>query len=168
MSGLTTPGSFHTAIGLIALGAGLAGFVRDKAILPRTANGRLYIWTTAITCLTGFPIMRHGGPNEAHALGVITLLTLCLVIWADRPASRMKFAPYVVTLGTTATFLFHLIPAFVETSTRLPVGDPWITDRNGPEIKAATGVLFLGFLATAAWQIRRLRRNGGVITDGFD
>lgn len=169
-TGLTTLGSVHTAVGLIAVGAGLAGFVRDKAILPRTANGRLYVWSTAITCLTGFPIMRHGGFNEAHALGVITLLTLAAVWWADRSATRLRFrpAPYLVTVGMTATFFFHLIPAFVESSTRLPVGNPWVADRNGPEIKAATGLLFLGLLATTTWQVRRLKRNGGVITDGFD
>lgn len=45
----------------------------------------------------------------------------------------------------------------VETTTRLPLGNPLITNRDGPELQAATGVLFLLFLAGAALQIRSLR-----------
>jgi hypothetical protein len=50
-----------------------------------------------------------------------------------------------------------MIPALVETSTRLPVGAPLIKDRDGPELQAASGVLLLLLLLGATLQVRRLR-----------
>jgi uncharacterized membrane protein len=157
MLGLTNLGIIHTAISLLAVGAGAVALVRDKEIVSRNAIGKLYIWTTVITCVTGFPIMQHGGFGKPHATGVITLVTL-LVAWQ---ASRGKWfgsaSRYVEVVSYSATFLFHMIPALVETSTRLPVGAPLIKDRDGPELQAASGVLLLLFLIGATLQVRRLR-----------
>ena len=67
---------------------------------------------------------------------------------------------YVETVSYSATFLFHLIPAITETSTRLPVGAPLVSNRDGPELQAAAGVLFLAFLIGATLQVRWLRARG--------
>jgi len=48
MPGLTTLGIIHTAISLIALGAGIVALIRDKDITSRNGLGKLYIWTTVI------------------------------------------------------------------------------------------------------------------------
>jgi hypothetical protein len=85
------------------------------------------------------------------------LVTL-LVAWQ---ASRGKWfggaSRYVEVVCYSATFLFHMIPALVETSTRLPVGAPLIKDRDGPELQVASGILLLLFLLGATLQVRRLR-----------
>lgn len=156
MAGLTNLGIIHTAISLFALGSGIVSLVRYREISPRNFSGALYIWTTILTCLTGFPIMQHGGFGKPHALGVITLLVLVVAALAGKSkfggASR-----YIETVSYSATFFFHWIPTVVETTTRLPVGSPLIADRDGPELQAATGVLFLLFLIGAAAQVWRLR-----------
>jgi uncharacterized membrane protein len=144
---------------LIALGAGIVAFVRDKEITSRNGIGKLYIWTTVLTCLTGFPIMQHGGFGKPHALGVITLVVLVVAALAGK-GKLGQLSRYVETVSYTATFLFHLIPGFVETTTRLPVGAPLIQDREGPELQAITGVLFLLFLIGATLQVLRLRASG--------
>src|SRR2546421_10582067 len=76
MLGLTTLGTWHTAISLVAVAAGFFALVRDKEISWRNAVGKLYVVTTAITCLTGFGIFQHGGFGKPHALGITTLVTL--------------------------------------------------------------------------------------------
>jgi hypothetical protein len=43
----------------------------------------VYIWTTVLTCLTGFGIFQHGGFGKPHALGVITLLVLAAGVDGD-------------------------------------------------------------------------------------
>lgn len=48
MLGLTPLGTFHTAISLIAVGAGLVAFIRDKQINPHNLLGRIYVITTVI------------------------------------------------------------------------------------------------------------------------
>lgn len=159
MTGLTPLGIVHTAISLVALGAGIVAFVRDKEITAKNFVGKLYIWTTVLTCLTGFPIMQHGGFGKPHALGIITLVVLVVAWMAGKGKLFGRAARYVATVSYSATFFFHWIPTVVETSTRLPVGAPLVADRDGPELQAATGVLFLLFLIGAALQVRRLRLN---------
>jgi uncharacterized membrane protein len=162
MLGLTNLGIIHTAISLVALGAGVVALFRDKEITSGSALGKLYIWTTVLTCLTGFPIMQHGGFGKPHALGIITLLVLVVAALAGR-GKLGRASRYVEVVSYSATFFFHWIPTIVETTTRLPVGAPLITNRDGPELQAATGVLFLLFLIGAALQIRRLRQPGYMV-----
>lgn len=159
MLGLTNIGVTHTAISLIALGAGIFGLVRDKRISPRSASGRIYVATTIVTCLTGFAIFQHGGFGKPHVLGIITLLVLIVAALASTPRFFGRAAAYVECVSYSATFFFHLIPAVTETTTRLPVGAPLITDGDGPELQAAAAVLFVCFLVGSALQIRWLRAN---------
>ena len=166
MLGLTSLGIIHTAISLVAVGAAIVALIRDQEITGRTGIGRLYIWMTVITCLTGFPMMQHGGFGKPHATGVITLLTLVVAWQAGRGKWFGRAARYVEVVSYSATFLFHMIPAFVETSTRLPVGAPLVTDRDGREVQMATGILFLLFLIGAALQVRRIRATNR--TTGLD
>jgi uncharacterized membrane protein len=157
MPGLTTLGIIHTAISLVALAAGIVALVRDKEISPRNFVGKLYLWTTVLTCLTGFPIMQHGGFGKPHGLGVITLMVLVVAAVAGKGKLFSRAWRYVEVVSYSATFFFHWIPTVVETTTRLPVGAPLITNRDGPELQAATGVLFLLFVIGATLQVRRLR-----------
>jgi hypothetical protein len=156
MLGLTNLGIVHTAISLVAVGAGIAAFIRDKEINPRNGLAKVYVWTTVLTCLTGFPIMQHGGFGKPHALGIITLVVLIVAALAGK-GKLGSASPYVEVVSYSATFFFHMIPTLVETTTRLPAGAPLIKDRDGPELQAATGVLFFLFLVGAGWQIWRLR-----------
>src|SRR5207247_10535412 len=121
MLGLTPLGTFHTAISLIAVGAGVVALVRDKAISPKTRVGQIYVITTVLPGLTGFGIVQHGGFGAPHALGVITLVVLGVAAAARKTGLFGRAAPYVAPVSYSATFLFHMIPGFTETSTRLPV-----------------------------------------------
>jgi uncharacterized membrane protein len=156
MLGLTSLGIVHTAISLVALGAGIIALIRDKEITSRNGIGKLYIWTTVLTCLTGFPIMQHGGFGKPHVLGIITLVVLVVATLAGR-GKFGGLSRYLEVVSYSATFLFHMIPGFVETTTRLPVGAPLIKDREGSELQMVTGVLFLLFLIGATLQVLRIR-----------
>lgn len=150
--GLTYLGVIHTLISLVAVAAALLAFVRHRHIDPASTLGKVYIWTTVLTCLTGFGIYQHGGFGKPHALGVLTLVVLAL-------AWRIK-SPKVAIVSYTLTFLFHMIPAVTETTTRLPLGAPLLPNAEAPELKAITGVLFLLFLIGVALQLRRLKAAG--------
>jgi uncharacterized membrane protein len=157
MLGLTPLGTFHTAISLVAVGSGLVALVRDKAISPKTTVGKTYVITTVITCLTGFGIFQHGGFGPPHVLGVITLVVLGVAAAAGRGKLFGRAAPYVEAVSYSATFLFHMIPAVTETSTRLPVGAPLVANAEAPALQAANGVLFVLFLIGAALQVRHMK-----------
>lgn len=159
MLGLSPLGAIHTAISLVAVFAALYAFVRDKGIDAGNTLGKVYIWTTVLTCLTGFGIFAHGGPSKAHVLGVLTLIVLAVAALARKSKLFGRASAYVETVCYSATFMFHMIPAITETSTRLPLGKPLLDSPEAEALKAAAGVVFLLFLIGATLQVRRLRAN---------
>lgn len=163
MLGLTDLGVIHTAISLLALAAALASFLRDGGIWLSTGAGRAYFWLTVLTCLTGFPIMQHGGFGKPHVLGIVTLIVLAIVALAAKRNQFGNRSPYVETIGLSLTVFFHMIPAIAEGGTRLPSGNPWLTHPEEPAALAATGFCFLVFLVGAIWQVRRMRVGQRVI-----
>ena len=158
MFGLSSLGLVHTAISLVAVIAGAIALLRDKQIVSGNQIGRIYIWTTALTCLTGFGIFAHGGFGKPHALGVITLIVLAMAYGAGRYGWFGSLAKYVEVVGYSLTFFFHWIPAITETTTRLPLGAPLLSSPDAPELQQASAVLFLLFLCGATFQVLRLRK----------
>jgi hypothetical protein len=157
MLGLTTLGTLHTAIALIALGAGVIALFRYREISPRTRAGSIYVLTTVITCITGLGIFQHGGFGNPHILGIITLAVLGIAAIAGYTRIFGRLSPYVETVSYSATFFFHLIPTITEGSNRLPPGAPLLTSHEAPELQTATGILFVLFLVGATLQVIRMR-----------
>jgi hypothetical protein len=139
MFGLTPLGTFHTAISLIAVVAGLIALIRDKEISPGIRIGKIYVITTVVSCVTGLGIFQHGGVGKPHVLSIITLAVLGVAAVAGHST------------------LFHFIPGITETSPRLPPGAPLVPNADAPALQVATGVLFVAFLIGATLQVRRLR-----------
>jgi uncharacterized membrane protein len=160
MFGLTPLGMFHTAISLIAVAAGIIALVRDKQISPKNLVGKIYVITTVITCLTGFGIFQHGGFGKPHVLGIITLVVLGVAGVAGISNLFGRASRHVETIACSMTFVFHMIPAITETSTRLPLGAPLVANADAPVLQAATAVLFVMFLVGATLQVLRLRAQG--------
>ena len=110
----------------------------------------------------GERIFQHGGFGKPHALGIITLLVLGAAAVAERSRFFGRLSRYVAAVSYSTTFFFHMIPAVTETTTRLPAGAPLVADRDGPELQAAAGVMFLLLLIGAALQVRRLRKSAAI------
>jgi len=157
MFGLTSLGVIHTAISLVAVAAGLIALVRDKQITSGNRLGQVYFVTTLLTAVTGFGIFQHGGFGKPHALGILTLLVLVVIMVAYRTQFYGRWSRVVEVVGYSATFLFHMIPAVTETTTRLPLGAPLLASAEAPALQVATAVMGLLFLIGAYFQVRRLR-----------
>ncbi len=157
MFGLTQLGIVHTAISLIAVFAGVVALISDQRISPRNLVGKIYVVTTVLTCLTGFGIFQHGGFGKPHVLGIVTLVVLGIAWLAGYTNVFGRLSAYVETVSYSATFLFHMIPAITETTTRLPLGAPLLPNADAPQLQTASGVLLLLFLIGATLQVRALR-----------
>lgn len=158
MLGLTSLGLIHTAISLVALFTGIYALIRDREITSGNALGKVYIWATILTCITGFGIFQHGGFGKPHALGALTLLVLAVALI---PGGVMRFGErwqYVVTSFYTLTLFFHFVPGITETFTRLPAGAPLFSNPEDPRLEKVIGSVLLIFLVIIGLQIRRLRR----------
>jgi uncharacterized membrane protein len=163
MAALSTLGIVHTAISLIALGAGIRALVRYKEITPASAAGLLYIVMTVLTCVTGFFIFAHGGFGKPHALGILTLLVIAVAAAARFSNLFGRHGRAVETVSYSLTFFFHMIPGVTETTTRLPLGSPIFANAEAPELVVITGAMFLVFLAGAFLQLRRLRASSDAL-----
>ena len=157
MLGLTPLGTIHTAISIVAVGAGVIAFARDGVISPSSHLGKTYIITTVLTCLTAFGIFQHGGFGKPHILGMLTLIVLAIAALARRSGLFGGASRYVETVSYSATLLFHLIPAATEIATRLPPSAPLAASADAPSLQAAAAVLFVLFVAVAVVQVRHLR-----------
>lgn len=159
--GLTTLGFIHTVIAMVAVIAAVIAFIRDGRLRAGNTLGKVYVWTTVLTCLTGFGIFQHGGWGKPHTLGVITLVVLGVVMVAARTRVFGRASRYIESIGFSMTFVFHLIPAITETSTRLPQGKPLVANADAPELVIATGIIFALFIVASVWQVRVIRRSPG-------
>jgi len=159
MLGLTPLGVVHTLVALLAVVCALVSFARHHKIDPRARTGKIYIVATLVTCLTGFGIFQHGGFGDAHVLGIATIVVLGIAIAAGQTRLFGKLSKYIETVSYTTTFFFHLIPAIVETTTRLPADAPLFATAQAPELKAATGLILVSLMIVAGWQVRSITRS---------
>ncbi|MGJ7519535.1 hypothetical protein ACSFA0_03425 [Variovorax sp. LT1P1] len=136
MFGLTTLGAVHTAISLVALAAGIVSIVRFGEIAAGRTVGRVYVWATVLTCLTGFGIFQRGGFGAPHVLGIVTLAVLGIAALAGSGRLFGGASRYVATIAYSTTLFFHMIPGLTETFTRLPAGAPLFTS---PETRRCRG-----------------------------
>jgi hypothetical protein len=155
MFGLTTLGALHTAISLVALWTGYQSLLQRGAIDPGQRLGQVYLWSTVATCLTGFGIFQRGGFNEAHMLGVLTLVVAGLALLP----LRMHWWPYAQTVLWTLTLFFHMVPGMTETFTRVPLGAPLFTGPDDPKLQATVAGVFGVFAVVMLLQVLYRRRH---------
>jgi uncharacterized membrane protein len=158
MLGLTTLGIVHTAISLVAVFCGFYALFRDKEISLKNRLGQTYVVTTLLTALTGFGIFQHGGFGPPHVLGVLTVLALAVGTVAATTALFGRASRYVQAISfTTTLLLFHMIPGFTESLTRLPPGAPLAASPEAPLLKGILAVLLVVLLIALVLQLRWVR-----------
>lgn len=157
MLGLTTLGIVHTAIGLIGLVCGFWALARYKEISPGNTLGRTYLVATFLAAASGLGIFQHGGFGPPHVLSILTLVALAVGTAAALRGTFGGWSRQVQAICYSATVLFHLIPGFTETLTRLPAGRPLLPNAEAPEFLPIYGTLFALFAVGLALQLRWLR-----------
>jgi hypothetical protein len=153
---LSILGIIHTAISILALFAAVYALYREGNINPGSSAGKSYIWLTAITCITGFPIMKTGHPTPAHYVGVIVLVLIALGIYSKRLFG--KASPYVRIVALSTTIFLSMIPTIVESLTRLPISHPIAPDPNAPIIQNCLLTIFVLYLAGVVYQLVKLKK----------
>ena len=153
---LSNLGIFHTAISVIALLVAFYALFRNGKIDPATGPGKLYILLTVITCVTGFPIMKTGHLAPAHYVAIIVLILLPIAVYARSLRIFGKLADYIQIIFMSLTLFLSLIPAIVETSTRLPISHPIADGPNAPLIQNGLLALFVLYILGTVYQVIKL------------
>jgi hypothetical protein len=159
---LSVLGIVHTALSVLALFAGYAALISKGKINPLVGIGKWYTVLTVLTCLTALPIMKTGHFTGAHGLAVMVLVMIPLAIYARSFRFLGNKAKYVETILMSGTLFFSMIPAIVETLTRLPISSPVAADPASPIIKNCLLALVILFIVLIAYQIRRVKADKSV------
>jgi hypothetical protein len=153
---LSVLGIIHTAISIIAVLIAFFCLNRAGKIDPANKWGKAYIWLTIITCITGFPIMKTGHFTPGHYDAIIILVLLPLGIYAKKIFG--KAGNYVQVIIMSTTLFLSLIPAVVETLTRLPISHPLASGPNDPLVAKGLSALFLLYVVGVTYQLIKMRK----------
>lgn len=156
---LSNMGVFHTVIGVVALISGFKILWQHKQITSPPLTGRIYLWATIITALSSLTLFKHGGFNVAHALAILTLLTVVVGFIVEKTNLLKTLNKYFVALCYSSTILFHLIPTATEILTRFPVKSPVVNSLNDPFLHKTYLCIFLVFLVLLVTQMNWLGKN---------
>jgi hypothetical protein len=143
----------------LAILAGVIALISYGKITMTNQPGRLYTWLTALTCITGFPIMKLGHPTAGHYLGIIILGLIIISLYAKRIAGLKKSADYIQVIAISTSLFLSMIPATVETLTRIPISKPIATGPDDPLIpKFLLGFVII-YVVGVTYQLLKLRKN---------
>ena len=155
---LSTLGLVHTLVSIVPVVAGLYGFTKYGAILPKTDSGRIYLITLTLSVLTSFGLSSTGGFNEGHAIGIVALLAATFSLAVARLGGFGWLGRYLVALSMSFTFFLLLIPGINETLSRLPPASPIGNGPDSPPVQTAVAVwtaIFLVGIGLQTWSLRR-------------
>lgn len=155
---LSVLGIIHTAISIIALLVAWYALYRSGKIDPATGPGKLYVLLTIVTCVTGFPIMKTGHLTAGHFTAIIILVLLPFGVYAYRIFG--KAAKYVQVIIMSTTLFLSMVPAIVETLTRLPISSPVATGPNDPIIQNSLLILFILYVGGVIYQVIKIKKRG--------
>ncbi len=158
MPEMTALGWFHTALGIIALGSGIASFYRHGHIAWSHRSGQVYLLATLITAVTALGIYNQGSFGIAHVLALLTLGAVAVGSLAEKTPWFGSLGKYLQAVSFSATFLFHMIPAITDGLMRLPVGNPVVTSIEDPLLRGFYLAFLITYVLGAAWQVFSLRR----------
>jgi divalent metal cation (Fe/Co/Zn/Cd) transporter len=161
---LSPLGIFHTSISILAVLAAIFSLIRFGKIDPKTGVGKIYVALTIVACVTAFPIMKTGHFSAGHGLAVLVLLLLLIGIFAKSFAFLGRKADYVQTMVMSATLFFSMIPATIETLTRLPIAHPLAAGPNAPTAKMGLMVLVALFIVGVLYQLIKLKSRKKIVT----
>jgi hypothetical protein len=155
---LSILGIIHTAISILALLSAFYALSVEGKINPADRLGKIYIILTIVTCLTSLPIMKTGHPTAGHYVAVLILVLLPIAIYIRQLRIFGKLADYIQVILMSATLFFSMIPAVVETLTRLPISAPLASGPDSPIVQKGLSCLIVLFVVGVCYQLVKLRK----------
>ncbi|HEY0743977.1 MAG TPA: hypothetical protein VGD40_21070 [Chryseosolibacter sp.] len=159
--GLTNLGIFHTIIGIIAIAAGIASYVKYGRINLRVLSGKLYLIGTLSACLTALGLSKAGGFNPGHILSLMVIVLVLAAVYLNQRRRGNTSARFFENFCLSFSFFLSLIPTVAETFQRIPVGDPLAKSQGDPVIGKTLLTLFVLFVAGSIYQFIIQKRING-------
>ena len=146
----------HVAISLIGIASGLVvlyGLLSGKPLAGWTA---LFLLTTVLTSLTGFPLPPFGF-DPPRAIGIILLVLLAaavVALYVFHLAGAWRWI-YIVT--AVASLYLNVFVAVVQSFQKLSFLQPLAPTQSEPPFVVAQVIVLIAFIALGALAIVRFR-----------
>lgn len=101
--------------------------------------------------------MKTGHFSAGHSLAILILLLVPLGVYAKSIRFFGKFGVYIQTVVLSSTLFFSMIPAVVETLTRLPIANPLAASPDAPIVKMGLTTLVFLYLIGILYQIIKIK-----------
>jgi hypothetical protein len=152
---------FHTAVGVLPIGFGLAAFARHGTIDPKTRLGKWYIGTMVAGAVSGFGFILTNGFTPGQVLGVFTLALLAIGTLTMRGTWRKP--GYTQAIALSASFLMLMVFATTETLKQFPIGKPFASNADDPSLIPVRLALLGMFVIGVTYQVLKIRANNNVL-----
>ncbi|MBB5703677.1 hypothetical protein FHS76_003586 [Ochrobactrum daejeonense] len=157
MFGISPLGWLHTLGSLPAIPLAIYMLARHGRIVPRSAAGAIYFTSMLIGGLTVFLVAKQ---PEGNIIAVATLALLLAGYGIAYVPGLGRASAYCETIFLTLTVFLLMVPSVNETLTRVPDGNPIVSEPGSPILLGALGSLVVMLVAGLAVQIIHLRRQG--------
>jgi hypothetical protein len=151
-------GVFHTVVSLAALYTGIWALIRYKEFSLANRLSQVYLLCTFVTAASGLGIFQHGGFGPPHVLSILTILAIVAGAVTEKTLLLGSWSHYFYALCYTTTLLFHSIPGFNESLSRLPPGKPITTGPDDPRLQPIVGALLLIWVVGLVFQFLWIKR----------
>ncbi len=163
MFGISPLGWVHTLSSLPAIPLATYMFARYGRIVPRSRLGVVYFISMMIGAITVFPIAHQ---SVSYVISTATILLLLGGYGVGRITSFGRSGKYLETIFLSLTAFLLLLPTVTEILTRVPDGNPLVTDLSSPVLLGAQATLLVIFIVGFTAQIIHLRKQNRL--DTFD
>lgn len=147
----------HVILSLVGIAAGVPVLLAMIANKQHGALTTLFLATTVLTSVTGFPLPPFGF-DPPRAFGVASLVLLAFAVaglYAFRLAGYWR-SIYVVT--ATAAIYLNCFVAVVQTFQKVPFFNALAPTQTEAPFAIAQGVLLVAFVTLGFMAVRRFRR----------
>ncbi|MFB4323417.1 hypothetical protein RB298_13870 [Priestia sp. BR_2] len=163
MFGISSLGWVHTLSSLPAIPLATYMFARYGRIVPRSRPGVVYFISMIIGALTVFPIAHQ---SVSYVISTATILLLLGGYGVGRISGFGSSGKYLETIFLSLTAFLLMLPTVTEILTRVPDGNPLVSDLSSPVLLGAQATLLVIFIVGLTAQIIHLRRQNRL--DTFD
>ena len=146
----------HVVVSLVAIAAGVVMAAGLVGTPPRHRASVLFLWTTIVTSLSGFPL-----PADrilpSHVVGAISLVLLAVaaVAWYRHRLAGGWSRVWIVT--GLASFYLNVFVLVVQVFRRVPSLHALAPTESEPPFAIAQGAVLVGFIALTVAALRRAR-----------
>lgn len=163
MFGISSLGWVHTLSSLPAIPLATYMFARYGRIVPRSRPGVVYFISMIIGALTVFPIAHQ---SVSYVISTATILLLLGGYGVGRISGFGRSGKYLETIFLSLTAFLLMLPTVTEILTRVPDGNPLVSDLSSPVLLGVQATLLVIFIVGLTAQIIHLRRQNRL--DTFD